>query len=77
MRSLCQPECAIVVLRFKERFSVPLPSGYRDILMNVTIAGCALVLELQLHLQDIVRYKKEAHKIYDLARAAGWDGDYA
>lgn len=31
--------------------------------MNVKVEGCDLVLELQLHLQDIIRFKDDEHKI--------------
>ena len=73
--SLSRPDGPIQVVRVKERFTLPLPSGYRDILLNVKIKGSDFVAELQLHLKDIIAHKKETHKIYDLMRAAGWDGD--
>jgi len=73
--SLSRPDGPIQVVRVKERFTLPLPSGYRDILLNVKIKGSDHVAELQLHLKDIIAHKKETHKIYDLMRAAGWDGD--
>ena len=34
--------------------------------LNVKIKGCDLVIELQLHLQDIIQLKEEAHKICTL-----------
>ena len=37
VRSLLQPGCKIIVLRFKERFTKPMGSGYRDILVRAGI----------------------------------------
>ena len=42
----------VQVVRCKDRVTTPLPSGYRDVLLNVTVEGCAMVMELQLHLKD-------------------------
>ena len=42
----------VQVVRIKDRITTPLASGYRDVLLNITIEGCAMVMELQLHLKD-------------------------
>ena len=71
---LTEDGCEIKVVRCKDRFSKPLASGYVDALLNVKIEGVEMIVELQLHLEDVISLKEEAHKIYDLMRAAGWDG---
>ena len=43
---------AVQVVRLKDRITTPLPSGYRDSLLNITVEGCDMVMELQLHLKD-------------------------
>ena len=46
------------VLRAKDRVTTPLPSGYRDVLLNVTVPGCPVVVELQLHFHQIHELSK-------------------
>ena len=41
-------------MRTKDRVTKPLPSGYRDLLLNITVEGCEMVMELQLHLKDVI-----------------------
>ena len=36
----------------------------RDVLLNLTVKGCPLVMELQLHLKDVIKLKKAGHRIY-------------
>jgi hypothetical protein len=56
------------VVRIKDRFKEKLPSGYRDILMNVKTANHH-VAELQVHLAAIQAVKKDkAHKLYEAHR---------
>merc|ERR1712070_693924 len=63
------------IVRTKDRVTKPLPSGYRDVLLNITIEGCDMVMELQLHLKDVIAVKEGAHRIYDLLRTSGWEKD--
>ena len=51
------PNGPIVVVRIKDRISSPLESGYRDVLLNLRIKdiGCDMIMELQLHLRDIIK----------------------
>jgi len=62
----------VQVVRLKDRVTTPLPSGYRDVLLNLTVEGCAMVMELQLHLKDVIAVKEQAHRIYDFMRTLGW-----
>ena len=50
--ALKKPDGKVTVVRSKDRVFKPLPSGYRDVLLNITIEGCDMVMELQLHLKD-------------------------
>ena len=52
MLALKKPGGKVTVMRSKDRVFKPLPSGYRDVLLNITIEGCDMVMELQLHLKD-------------------------
>lgn len=55
------------VIRIKDRFSAPLSSGYRDILINISIFG--VKCEVQVHLNSVLKVKKEVgHKIYVAVR---------
>lgn len=57
----------------KDRFNNPLPNGYRDMLMNVTLPnGC--VAELQLHVKDMIAAKQAGHGDYEIERTM--DGRY-
>ena len=48
----------IRVVRVKDRFSKPQGSGYRDAMLNLIVKGAdGLVVELQLHLRDIIALK--------------------
>ena len=66
--SLMNPGCEITVVRFKDRVTQGLVSGYRDCLINVKINGFdGWIVELQLHLHDIIELKSEGHKICEYA----------
>lgn len=52
MLALTRQGGKVTVVRSKDRVFKPLPSGYRDVLLNITIEGCEMVMELQLHLKD-------------------------
>ena len=56
-------------IRLKDRVTTPLDSGYRDVLLNVTVPGCLLVCELQLHFHDIFALKPMGHRCYEFKRA--------
>jgi hypothetical protein len=51
----------------KDRFNNPLPVGYRDMLLNVTLPN-GLVGELQLHVKSMLKAKNEGHKLYETMR---------
>mmetsp|Transcript_106950 Transcript_106950/g.310498 ORF Transcript_106950/g.310498 Transcript_106950/m.310498 type:complete len:635 (-) Transcript_106950:232-2136(-) len=67
-------EVPLQVIRTKDRITHPLDSGYRDVLMNVVVPSTdGLVVELQLHLHEIVSIKPAQHKVYSLFRVLGLD----
>ena len=57
--ALRDPDCELIVLRVKDRVNKPSPSGYRDVLVNLRLrdSDTLIIVELQLHLQDIVDIK--------------------
>ena len=73
--ALNRPGSRVKIVRTKDRVTKPLPSGYRDVLLNVKVEGCEMVMELQLHLKDVIAVKEEAHRIYDMLRTFGWEKD--
>ena len=73
--ALKAPGGKVKIVRSKDRVFKPLSSGYRDVLLNITIEGCDMVVELQLHLKDVIAVKEGAHRIYDMLRTAGWEKD--
>ena len=60
------------VVRVKDRLSATASGGYRDVMLNVEEDGH--VCELQLHLSTLIAIKSQAHRIYDILRAVGWEG---
>lgn len=52
----------------KDRFSRPLPVGYRDALLNVTLPN-GLIGELQLHVKPMLKAKGLGHKHYEVERS--------
>ena len=61
--ALNQPGGRVTIVRSKDRVTHPLPSGYMDVLLNITVEGCEMVMELQLHLKDVIDIKAESHRI--------------
>ena len=64
---------APMVLRVKDRLSEPASGGYRDVMLNMEVEGH--VCELQLHLAKLITIKSKAHRVYQLQRSAGWEGE--
>ena len=62
MEALMDPNGPIEVVRIKDRVSEPMDSGYRDVLLNLRIKGigCDMIMELQLHLRDIIKLVSES-----------------
>jgi hypothetical protein len=61
----------IQLLRFKNRFRVPTFNGYRDALMNFQVVlddGTRMIVELQIHLKQIMEFKKTTHVFYEYFR---------
>ena len=54
------------MVRAKDRLNNPLPTGYRDLLLNVRFRDH--VCELQLHVKAIHAHKELAHEHYDYQR---------
>ena len=71
VEAVLEENCALIVVRAKDRFNSPLDSGYRDMLLNVRLEGSDHVGELQLHLRTIIDIKEAAHRTYALMRAVG------
>ena len=65
----------VKVVRVKDRFSNPVSGGYRDMLLNVRVGDLQHVGELQLHIESIKAIKPKAHRLYDLLRSYGWEGE--
>ncbi|GMH68373.1 hypothetical protein TL16_g04913 [Triparma laevis f. inornata] len=55
-----------IVVRLKNRFANPLPTGIRDCLMNVKINNH--ICEVQLHLSYIIKEKGAMHEYYNFFR---------
>ncbi|GMH84605.1 hypothetical protein TL16_g09972 [Triparma laevis f. inornata] len=55
-----------IVVRLKNRFANPLPTGIRDCLMNMKIGGH--ICEVQLHLSYIIKEKGAMHEHYNFFR---------
>ena len=64
---------APMILRVKDRLSEPASGGYRDVMLNVEVEGH--VCELQLHLAKLITIKSKAHRVYQMQRSAGWEGE--
>lgn len=61
----------IQVVRFKNRFKYPTFSGYRDALFNLRItskSGQTMIVELQIHLNQVMEHKPESHFYYGFFR---------
>ena len=56
-----------IIVRVKERFSEPMSSGYRDVLMNIrTLEG--IVTELRFELDPLLRISESEHLPYEIKR---------
>jgi hypothetical protein len=55
------------VIRLKDRFAKPLPTGYRDVLLNVRLENGAIG-EIQIHLPGIYAAKELGHLVYNVER---------
>ena len=60
----------ISILRCKDRINKPLDSGYRDVILNVSLTSCTdsepHVAELQLRLQPIHDLYAQSHRTYEI-----------
>ena len=56
-----------LAMKPKDRFNKPVPVGYRDLLMNVTMPN-GIVSEVQLHVKAMLKAKEEGHKHYETER---------
>ena len=60
------------IVRVKERFSDPMASGYRDVLMNIRIdlgpEKGAIVTELRFELEPLLRISEGEHLPYEIKR---------
>lgn len=59
---------AFKVTRIKDRFDSPLPSGYRDILINVELPS-GQIGELQIHIPQMLAAKELGHMLFEIERA--------
>lgn len=77
VKTLKAPGGKLKVLRSKDRVTVPLSSGYRDVLLNLVVEGCDMVIELQFHLKDVIRGEARGSPDFMIcyARAHGWEMD--
>jgi len=58
----------IEIARVKDRLTVPLDSGYRDLLVNVRVKSSGFVAELQLTFTKVAEIKSQTHRLYELSR---------
>jgi len=56
-------------VREKNRMLTPTAQGYRDIMLNVLVAGTGHIAELQFNLTAMLEAKSAGHKQYEEARA--------
>lgn len=67
---------AFKVVRIKNRFDEPLPSGYRDVLMNVELES-GQIAELQIHIPQMLAAKELGHLLFEIERASKPSADRA
>ena len=65
-------DTALWVVRMKDRLSIPAIGGYRDLMFNIIVDG-GHVCELQVHITSLIKIKSQAHRIYAILRAVGWE----
>lgn len=58
----------VEIVREKNRFDLPMASGYRDRVLNLRLPDGHIV-EMQLHLTDLYNVKKASHANYKTVRA--------
>ena len=63
------------VVRCKNRFGDPPPSGYRDVMLNVQLREGKHIGELQLQLKELSEVKSVAHVSYEIVRGLHLDAD--
>ncbi len=56
-----------LAMKPKDRFNKPVPVGYRDLLLNVTMPN-GIVSEVQLHVKAMLQAKEEGHHHYEVER---------
>ena len=56
------------IVRVKDRFAKPLPTGYSDILVNVELPN-GMNAEVQIHAPPMLAAKDLGHMLYEIARA--------
>ena len=61
------------IVRVKDRLMHPASGGYRDLMLNLMIDGH--VCELQFQLSMLMAIKPQSHRIYNLLRSVGWEGE--
>ena len=68
-----------VIVLIKNRltlaFDASATGGYRDMLLNVRVRSIPHVGELQLHIGGIISIKPKAHRVYEILRSYGWQGE--
>lgn len=57
------------VIRVKDRFNNPLPTGYRDVLINVRLPN-GMKAELQIHVPEMLKAKELGHLLYEVQRVS-------
>ena len=60
-------KCEVQLVHFEDRFSHPLPSGYRD-LQFFFLTASGFVGEMQLNTNQLYEKKGELHRTYDVTR---------
>ena len=63
-----EKEFGAQIVRVKDRFIKPVPSGYRDILMNVKMSN-GHVAEFRLHLKQVDEQADTEHALYRVGRS--------
>jgi len=62
----------ISIIRCKDRINKPLESGYRDVILNISLKTCEdvdpQVAELQLRLKPIHDLYAQSHRVYEIQR---------
>ena len=67
------PRSYFWILLLTTRSPLTYCTRYRDVLLNVTIEGFDLIIELQLHFKDVLLQKETNHRTYEYLRTLGWE----